>query len=78
MADGFWKNFKYFIYACVTSLLSTLFYWNNIKELYSADISTTSGGSIASAKLGLGDAIVGSLNGNNGTFGPLITILVIV
>lgn len=78
MADGFWKNFKYFIYACVTSLLSTLFYWNNIKKLYSADISTTSGGSIASAKLGLGDAIVGSLNGNNGTFGPLITILVIV
>lgn len=75
---GFFRNFKYFVYACVASLFSTIFYWNNFRELYANDISTTNAGNIASAKLGLGDAIVGSFNGNNGTFGPLLTMLVIV
>ncbi|MCP0887200.1 hypothetical protein LB941_07615 [Ligilactobacillus sp. WILCCON 0076] len=75
-SQNFWRKTKYIIYAGITTLLMTSFYWSTLFTVYSSNkLFITKSGTLTTASVGLGDSIISSLN-NNESIGALITILV--
>lgn len=77
-APDFWKKIKYFLYAVISSLLGTAFYWSTLYSVYSSNkLSITKSNGIPTAGLKFGDAILNIFN-NDGSIGVLLGVLLII
>lgn len=77
-ATGFWRKLKYIIYAGIVTILMTAFYWSTLFTIYTSNhLFITKSGTLSTAGIGLGDAIIKALN-NDESVGAVLVITTVI